>query len=348
MSIMIENENTFVKALEEGINLFLGSGFSTLCKDAQDRPLPLGNQLKLELIERFGLQGSEELSLPQICTIVEADRRHGLYAYLKSRFSVKSFDYRYTCLDSITVRSVFTTNIDDLVFHIYSDSVKHYVNDIAISGPAFKDREAVDFLALHGSVLHENDELLFNPLDLAAAFSSDPDKWRYLTHGVQKWPTLFWGYSLSDAGVLQALSPKTISGRVQKDRWIVLHRSDDPAMKYFQALGFRTIVADTNLMLDYLSAHKPRVTDKAAISRRPTKDLFPNEAIPDPASVPVRPIIQFYVGSPPSWYDIFTGHIYRTSHYSRIVDSINSGKGTAVIGIPASGKTTLIMVSLSG
>src|SRR5271157_2892660 len=167
MAIVIENENTFVKTLEEGLNLFLGSGFSTLAEDARGQALPLGNQLKLELVDHFGLAGSEELSLSQICTILESDRRDGLYAFLKSRFVVEHFDHRYACLDSLAVRAIFTTNIDNLVFRIYGESLKHYVNDIAISGPAFKDREAVDFLALHGNVIHENDELLFNPLDLA-------------------------------------------------------------------------------------------------------------------------------------------------------------------------------------
>jgi len=343
MAIMIENENTFVKALAEGINLFLGAGFPVLSKDDKERALPLGNQLKLELIDHFNLTGSEDLNLSQICTVLESDRRDGLYAFLKNRFAVKTFDSRYGCLDSINTRSIFTTNIDDLIFRIYANSLKHYINDIAISGPAFKDRDAVDFLALHGCVIHNNDEFLFNPLDLASAFSSDPDKWRYLTHSIQKLPTLFWGYGLWDAGVLQALSPKTTGGRAHKDKWIVLQRSDDPATKYFQALGFKIIVSDTARMLDYLKNNQPKADGALAYARRATKDIFPNEAIPDPTLVPVRPIIQFYVGAQPSWYDIFTGNIYRTSHYSRIIDSINSGKSTLVLGVPASGKTTLLM-----
>jgi hypothetical protein len=66
-------------------------------------------------------------------------------------------------------------------------------------------------------------------------------------------------------------------------------------------------------------------------------------SIPNPATVPVRPIRDFYSGAPPTWHDIFSNRIHRTSHYSRLVNAINSGKDVALIGMLAAGKSTLMM-----
>jgi ABC-type hemin transport system ATPase subunit len=60
-------------------------------------------------------------------------------------------------------------------------------------------------------------------------------------------------------------------------------------------------------------------------------------------TVPVRALLDFYLGAPPTWYDVYSGQLYRTSNYDKIVELINSKKNVVVIGIPASGKTTLMM-----
>lgn len=53
IGVQIDEKNTFDKALKTGINLFLGSGFSVLAKDAQGKALPCGRELLYELIDEF-------------------------------------------------------------------------------------------------------------------------------------------------------------------------------------------------------------------------------------------------------------------------------------------------------
>lgn len=195
-TITIENENTFKKACLEGINLFLGSGFSVLAKDSSGATLPLGKSLREELASNFALDNVEGLSLSQVCMILESDRRDQLYEFLKCRFSVASFDPLYHALQSLKLRTIFTTNVDDLLFKVFEESDDYYLNDMGIRGPAFADRAAVDFTALHGSILHPEEPLAFSSTDVAASFSADPDKWHFLTGRLQQYPTLFWGYSL--------------------------------------------------------------------------------------------------------------------------------------------------------
>ena len=167
-----------------------------------------------------------------------------------------------------------------------------------------------------------------------------------LTRRLQKYPMLFWGYSLRVPGTLEALDPDTIRGRAHKDKWIVLtpDAAQPQAQAYYRALGMSIIVADASEMLDYLenllAFHNKTQPSQLA---RNTKSLFPKEAIPKIGTVPPRPIREFYLGAPPSWYDIYHGNIPRTHHFAKLMDMIHSGRHVVVTGIPGCGKTTLMM-----
>jgi hypothetical protein len=180
-------------------------------------------------------------------------------------------------------------------------------------------------------------------MDLASAFSSDPDKWRMLTQRLQKHPTIFCGYGLADAGVLQALSPNATKNRPHQNKWILLRDPDEATKAYFTALGFNLIVGDTGQFLNWLaSLPKPKAAIPQGV-QLPTGTLFPEYAIPSPTSVPVRPIRDFFGGAAPTWHDIFSNRIYRTSHYSQVIEGINSDGTVVVLGMPACGKSTLMM-----
>jgi hypothetical protein len=258
------------------------------------------------------------------------------------RFSVETFDEKYFSLEKINLKNIFTTNVDDLIYKIFSNSQKYYVHDILLRGPAFNDRAAIDLITLHGSIAHTDEPLVFSTLDLASTFSSDPDRWNFLVQKLQAVPTLFWGYSLEDAGVLQALSPAASKSRSHESKWIVLYEHDEGAAQYFRALGFNIISGSTSDLLDYVnnitSAKASKVT-----GTQPTSSLFPEYALPALGSVPVRPLLDFYLGAPPTWYDIYTGQLYKTSNYNKIAELINAKKNIVAIGIPACGKTTLMM-----
>jgi hypothetical protein len=342
----IPNENTFRRALEQGVNLFLGAGFSVLADDRKGRPMPTGSDLKAELVAEFALRDVDGLDLSQIATILQSDQRAEFDQFVRRRFRVDRFDERYECLDRLNVKTIFTTNVDDLVHQIYAESSTHYASDLDIKGPVFNDRAAIDVVSLHGSVLDENRPLLFGSLDIASAFSSDPERWYFLITRLRYHPTLFWGYGFNDAGTLASLNPKPGRGRPQQDKWVVLHPSlrADTRVRYFEALGLQPFYADTSEMLDYLLQVPIEAGGLVVAEERArTRDLFPTEAVPDVGTVPVRPILDFYLGAQPSWHDIFSGQIHRTNHFNTARDAINSGQHTIAIGLPGCGKTTLMM-----
>jgi len=305
----IQNENLLLEYFKSGLNLFIGSGFSVAAFDKNEQPLPAGSNLKEELIATFQLDRLENLSLSQLSTILESQRRDSFYQFLKNRFSVYSFDKKYSSVCGINLKSIFTTNIDDLIYKIYAKDNNFYVNDLTIRGPSHNDKSAIDYIPLHGTVAHKEGRLVFADLDIAGAFSSDPDKWHFLTGRLQHLPTVFWGYGLNDAGVLQALSPSSVKLREHKEKWIVLRKKDESAIQFFRAIDFNIIISDTLEFLDYLGEHNSIEWKYDSSDQKidNTCDLFPNYAVPNLSEIPVRPIMSFYKGAAPTWSDIFSG-----------------------------------------
>ena len=218
----IDNENSLLRYLQSGVNFFVGAGFSVEAKNRDGAKLPVGGQLFEEIINHFGLEEYSSLELSQLSTIIESSNKNDFFKFLKNRFSVAEYNPSYNALLSINIKSIITTNIDNLWFQLVSNDDNYYINDITICGPSYQDRAAIDYIPLHGCVNHNPPDFLFTDLNIAASFSYDPDKWHFLTERIQRTPTIFWGYSLKDAGVLQSLHSATIHNRKHKDKWYPL------------------------------------------------------------------------------------------------------------------------------
>ena len=123
--IEIENQNSLEHAFHQGINLFVGAGFSVLAKDKFGKELPLGCNLADELAEHFGKP--KYYQLPQLCSILTNTVEGAFYEYLTNRFTVDYVDPLYYNLQNINVKSIYTTNIDNLIFEIYLKSATYRV-----------------------------------------------------------------------------------------------------------------------------------------------------------------------------------------------------------------------------
>lgn len=342
--IKIENENTFTSHLQKGINLFLGAGFSVDANGTfQGKPkaIPVGDDLRKEILKEFGRDETSRMSLPQLCQIISKTQRAALNDFLRTRFTIIGFDKLYVNLERINIKAIFTTNIDDLIFKIFADSQKYYVNDISLRGPSIVGSSAVDYIALHGSVVHPPSEGLdFSPVEIASSFERDKDKWFGYIGRVQQTPTLYWGYSMADAGVLQALAKETANGRERAPAWVTLRAEDDEAIEYYSSLGFQIIVAETRDLLKYFGQLK--VAKTAGASKRLLNKRFSEYLIPAVNTVPVRTLAEFYLGAEPTWYDIFLGSLHKTKHFNVAQNSIAGGRNSLLIGGAVTGKSTLL------
>lgn len=342
MAIEIENQATFDKILKRKINLFVGSGFSVLAKDANKKTLPIGADLANELCDVFDESSLRGAALPQISQILKSRDKQKFNNFLLNRFRVEEFDERYNRLTSLPIGKIITTNIDDLFYKIFSNSVKKYLNDVRIGGASFADFSAVDYIPLHGSVLHPDVDFAFTPVELATAFSDNPSDFTELVLALKRDPILFLGYSLSDSGVLQAFG--NVSHGSQKDapKWIQVRDDNYVAIAYFKSLGFNIIKADTSMMLDYLSSFVG--VDSIVDANTLTSKDFVSGSIPTIDKVPVRSMVEFYKGQAPIWHDIIVGRrIPILSRYSQIENMIDSGRNVLITGVPVCGKSTLLM-----
>lgn len=342
----IEREHSFREALMSGINLFIGSGFSVLSEDEEGNPLPPGGALAEDLRSAFEVDPKGTQDLPRLTTIIAASRRSELRDYLTQRFSVGSFDPRYKSIAEFNISTIFTTNIDDLPFRIYQDHPARYINDLDKNGPMIHDRAAVDYIALHGSVRNPDRPYRFGAAEIAAAFGADPDRWRYLRQKLNSRPTLFWGYSLADSGTLEALDVQGDMAGRRPDMWVALPDDvGDGDSEYFKALGFAVISADTDQMLQFAVEFSAEAAPATADTGRPSasEGVLTQHLVPDVTQVALRPIDDFFCGAPPDWSDIYSAQLVRTSHFARIVDEALGRGGVIAAGIPASGKSTLLM-----
>lgn len=335
----IQNEHLFRHALAEGINFFLGAGFSVAAESC-GKSLPVGDALRTELLDHFKRPKPSALALPQLCQIISSTQRAALNDFFKERFTVEKFAPEYGNLERVNLKAIFTTNIDDLVPKVFADSKKHYINDVVLRGPVISGGSAIDYIPLHGSVLHGDDKYDFSPLEIASSFDRDRDKWFGYVSRIQQTPTLYWGYRLEDAGVLQSLSKETAAGRHKADAWIVLRSKDSEAIEYYSSLGFQTIISETTELLKYFG--QLPVKKIAGATRSLIGKNFSEFQIPPLSKVPVRSISEFYLGAEPTWYDVYSGKIHETEHFRAAKNAIAGHKHLVLTGGAVSGKTTLL------
>ena len=91
----IQNKNTFEAHLNQGVNLFLGAGFSIAAKgifEEKPKNIPVGDSLRQELLSRFNRPKTSKLSLAQLCPILPTTQNAGLHNLFRARFNAIEFD----------------------------------------------------------------------------------------------------------------------------------------------------------------------------------------------------------------------------------------------------------------
>lgn len=333
-------KNSLVEAMHSGINLFVGAGFSVYAKDKTGEKLPIGSQLINELHTNVG-PGQKDLS--KYCSVMERKNKTLLMNYLTERFKVFSYDPCYLNLNLINLKGVYTTNIDNLIPQIIEKSEFRYVNYQHINGDCIDER-GVNYLPLHGYVENPEKGYIFSVEKISNIYNQATRIFSYLSAALEKYPTIFIGYGLNDAGVIEAITSEQTFQNAQKSKWIVLYNPTKDDIEYFESMGFNIIISETKDFLEAIATldEWDKIKGKGC---EDIENLLRANIIPKDARKQIqRPIDEFYRGFPPKWTDILRNVIYKTSHYKNIEDSIfNKKKGTIIIGSPISGKTTLAM-----
>lgn len=340
----IQNENSLLQALQTGINMFTGSGFSTLAKDKEGHNLPTGGELCRELQDIFKKPYVDNLS--HISTILERTQRDEFYKYLIGRFNVEYIDPLYYSINRINIKSIYTTNIDNLLPKVFQKHDTKYLNDQLANGVS-PDSNSVNYLPLHGSIEQEFPKFVFDVSAIANIYNDAPRIWNFLSTELEAYPTIFLGYSFNDSSVIQAVTSKSTFQNAQKDKWILLLECEEQKAEFFVSLGFNIIYGDIAQFLTYIN--NVLKNDKSQLSTskidNQIEQLLKANKVPKSSfDLPFqRPVSEFFKGQPPVWSDILSNQLYKTHYVQDIKNCIYAPKNTIIIGSPVSGKTTVLM-----
>jgi energy-coupling factor transporter ATP-binding protein EcfA2 len=339
----IELKETLERHLKEGINLFLGAGFPIYSQDIHGNKLPLGFQLNNELVKEFNCPNINDLT--KVCTIIDSIDSDGLKHYLSDRFNVSKYDKIYDTLINIKCPRIFTTNIDNLVDKIFDNTTAKYLNNVFINGSCYLDKNCVDYIPIHGSVEMPDMKYLFNKQEVSGSYRTQINAWISLTHAASQIPSIFLGYSLDDVGAIESLFGNQGGNATQKEKWILLHKEDPGSEAYFKALGFKIIVGDMKEFLEYIEQLNINTNIiKPEKKKDSIEEIYPEASIPKNNYIGrIRQIDEFFLGAAPIWSDILSNRIHITHHLDEISNLLEKNKNVIVTGIPASGKSTLLL-----
>lgn len=353
MDIQFDNLELFKNLVaKNGLNLFLGAGFSTYARNKDGEPLPLGDTIKDYLIENFDLNKNRNYTLDSVCQKIKQDKADLLKHLLKEKYEVDDFDKEYYYLDNLPIKNIVTTNIDNLIENIFNnkDTVSN-ISDICINGPLEREH-VINFYKLHGSVTYPFDkELTFSISELRRAFMRNPQLYRTVASKLISKPTIYWGTRLTDNDIINMLIESEENSKTQPPKWIVIYpgKNYEEYVEDFRYLGFNIIVADTKKLLQFLNSLEftSSKEEKPSNKRNYTK-FFPLNYITDKLlkNTLSRPVSEFLSGAEPMLCDILSENVNRTSYYNIVLDkifSLSSNKTILITGIPGCGKSTLLM-----
>lgn len=346
--LTIEKEPLLKELISKyGVNLFLGAGFSVYSYNSSEESLPLGGKINEELIKLFSLDKSRNYSLSKTCQIIKKDNEDALCRFLKEKYTVKSYDARYSMLPDLPIKNIVTLNIDNLVEKIFDETSKRVsLHDAKIYG-SLEGTNEVNIYKIHGSVTYAMTERLsFTEKEVTDLFIKEHGLFETVSYKLSTAPTIFWGTSLCDNNTLELIcnSERFVKAKTQK--WVVVYPDNvDPAViEDLQVQGFNIIEADTLDLIEYLHDMEFSTNPTSGINYK-YGDLFPNNYITEKLKkISVRrPVVDFFSGAEPQISDVLSSNVTRISYYGEIVNKILSENVVLITGIPGCGKSTLLL-----
>ena len=348
--MIFDAQSLFETSLKrDGINLFLGAGFSVLSKNLMKENLPLGEELKKMLIESFGLEQYSDKDLAYISKKLKKTKNGEFFNFLKQKLSVTDYDERYVNLFKYKIRNVISLNIDNLLEVLFCRSLKEQtLVDSKLYG--IIENANTMLFKIHGSVTYPADDDYYFTSDEVISYNLDnPQMFQVLSLKMASYPTLFWGVNIDNTIVQNFINNSRKIRNIQpRGKWVVL-LPDSKYDEYAQDLrddGYYIIRSTTEELLDYFSKIKRTVKivikheNKETLANPFAKFLMRTIKC---AKNPVRPISYFYEGGDALWSDIINNKVEKLSYYYDLISEIEKGKSRHISGIPGSGKTTLLM-----
>ena len=274
------------------------------------------------------------MDLQSVYTILHSSKRESLNDFLSSVLTVSDFDARYRNLRKLNVSHFYSTNIDDLPYQVFAPiegEESPIFHDVFLYGEPRDRASSINYIPLHGSVRHEEPNFIFTAGQIASAFQGDQQTWFVFQRELQRRPTFFLGYGMNDAGVLQALHNASLASN---NRWILLHEPDEGAVALYESLDFNVIIGGIDDFLDRIASVTQ--SDRGFYGRPKFG------GVPRTDEIARRPVRSFFLGAEPEWSDAYSPQVVKRRINKEVTDKTLSGKNVAVVGLPLSGKSTIL------
>lgn len=334
--LIVKEPGLFETDIQGKVNLFTGSGFSTLAKNQNDLELPTGGKLQELLVEKFDRSDLRELDLQSLYTVIANGQKANIDRFLVKTYSVSDYSPKYGALRHLNISHLYTTNIDNLPEKIFAprDGEESPIfHDVSVYGEPRDIDSSIQYVPLHGSVNHEKPKFIFSGGQISSAFASDQQTWFVFQRELQIRPTFFLGYGMKDAGVLQALH--ATEGQTAR-RWVLIRPDQPEAKVLYDSLGFHIVEGDIEDFLDGVDALKIEKASNATMRRLPVG------RVPRRDEIAQRPVRKFFLGAEPTWSDAYSPQIVKRRINNKVLDLALSGKSVAIVGLPLSGKSTIM------
>lgn len=332
----IDKPEMFKEALSNGINIFAGAGFSKL-PDSHGRCLPAANELCDDICSVFSIPSSRNWDLEQISSLVNLKAKDRFQSYLREKYTVTEYNPLYDTLNEIALNSFITTNIDNIVQCVMDHSKRFSLHDIAAYGAHKRGSGVITYIPLHGNVKDLTSHLYFGKSELANVDNDNRALFSAMESKLYEAPTLFWGYGFHDHAIERTIV-KVLEKR-PKDIWVQCMPGDNN-IEYFRTLGCYVIEATTDELFQWIQREIKHITvntedhDYSSIERYfvPSRNQLATVSLQD-----------YYQYGMTNWYCILSNYAYETSTVNELYENSLKNKNVIAVGIPFSGKTTILM-----
>lgn len=333
--IRIDKPNMFKEALRTGINIFAGAGFSKL--PAPDGGyLPDANELSGEICKKFSIPEALSDDLEKVSNLANIRVKDQFQKYLREKYTVSTYNPLYDLLNRIAINAFITTNIDNIVQCVMDRSTRYSLHDIAVYGASKKGTSMVPFIPLHGNVKDITSHLYFGKSELANVDNDNRELFSIMHSKLLEVPTLFWGYGFHDNAIERTVA-KVLDNKTQ-NIWIQC-MPGNKNIDYFRALGCFVIEGTTEELFHWIESDFPEEEECVANNISELKQY----AIPSRNQLEVVPMQDYYVNGVTHWYCILSNYAYETQVVDLLYEAALENKNVIAVGIPFSGKTTIMM-----
>jgi hypothetical protein len=325
---------------KNNVVLFLGAGFSTDANNAKGEKLPDSRELARVLWQYHGYQAEYDgtpLGVLYQAALTRPGGTSPLFDLLRSKLWVTSCPDWYRLMTKWYWYRIYTTNVDNLVEHVYENYNAPARLQTVIAPSEFQDRDAflrtIQLIKLHGSLDHTELGLTFALKEYGRRAAGQDAWYDHFVRDFSSYPTvlvgtqldepLFWQYVAVRQGRVKKVNksrPKSflICPRISKAQQQVLTEFNIAAVEATAKEFFETLLADPGSVPsreDVLRGVDPTLEDLFELQRAGVHG--PEIRLAERFFSVFRPVkhlvsgriyrSHFLLGSSPSWEDIGAG-----------------------------------------